>query len=87
MKDINDLRETLFDTIQLVKSGKMKPDEAQVIANLGQVLVNTAKAEVAFIRETSSNGTGFISETQKKLDRPPAEYSNKGHVNSMKKLA
>lgn len=88
MKDITDLRETLFETIELVKSGKLDLKQANAIANLGSVIVSTAKAEAQFIKESGGVGTGFIaSEKQKKLERPKAEYSNTGHINSMKKLA
>lgn len=86
MKNINDLRELLFETMQELKTGKISVEQAQAISGIGQVIVNSAKAEVAFIKETSSNGTGFINDTPvKKLERPKAEYSNNGHVKSMEK--
>jgi hypothetical protein len=87
MKNINHLRDSLFETIELLKSGKMEVDKAKAISSLGQVVVNSAKVEVEFIKEMGGKGTGFIeTETNvKKLERPPAEYSNKGHESSMKK--
>lgn len=64
MKDINDLRATLFETMQDVRSGKVDRDHAKLVADLGQVLVNTAKVEVDFIKATGeTGGTGFVAIT------------------------
>jgi hypothetical protein len=61
-KKIQDLRETLFDTIEQVKSGKMDVEKAKAITSIAQVLVNTAKAEIDFLKHVSQQGnTGFIS--------------------------
>lgn len=61
-KKIQDLRETLFDTIEQVKSGKMDVDKAKAITSIAQVIVNSAKAEVDFLKNVNSQGnTGFIS--------------------------
>lgn len=61
MKNINDLRATLFETMQDVRSGKVDKDHAKLVVDLGQVLVNTAKVEVDFIKATGeTNGTGFV---------------------------
>ena len=40
------LRETLFETIDKVKSGEMELGRAKTIGNLAQVIVNTASAQV-----------------------------------------
>jgi len=70
-KKIEDLRETLFETIELVKSGKMDIDKAKAIADISQILVNSAKVEVDFLKHVNQQGnTGFISSSpneQKKL--------------------
>ena len=64
MKNINDLRTTLFETIQDVRSGKIDKDHAKLVVDIGQVLVNTAKVEVDFIKATGeTNGTGFVAIT------------------------
>jgi hypothetical protein len=61
-KRIEDLRETLFETIELVKSGKIKATEAKAITDIAQVIVNSAKAEVDFLKNVNQQGnTGFIS--------------------------
>ncbi|HEU5289543.1 MAG TPA: hypothetical protein VFU05_02795 [Cyclobacteriaceae bacterium] len=61
-KKIQDLRETLFDTIEQIKNGKIDVEKAKAITNIAQVIVNSAKAEVDFLKNVSQQGdTGFIS--------------------------
>lgn len=61
-KKIQDLRETLFDTIDLIKAGKMDVEKAKAITDIAQVIVNSAKAEVDFLKNVNQQGnTGFIS--------------------------
>jgi len=60
-KKIQDLRDTLFDTIEGIKSGKIDVEKAKAITNIAQVIVNSAKAEVDFLKNVSQQGdTGFI---------------------------
>lgn len=59
--DINTLRSTLFETLQDLKAGKLDLDRAKVINDTAQVIINTAKAEVDYMRVTGNNsGTEFI---------------------------
>lgn len=60
-RTIQDLRELLFDTIQGVKNGTVDTDKARVIGDLSQVMVNTAKVEVDFIKATNGDDSGFLS--------------------------
>lgn len=61
-KRIEDLRETLFDTIEQVKAGTLDIEKAKAIRDIAQVIVNSAKAEVDFLSKVNSQGnTGFIS--------------------------
>ena len=52
-KNVEDLREQLFDTITALKDkdNPMDIERAKAIANVGQVIINTAKAEVDFINK------------------------------------
>lgn len=80
------MRETLFDAIQDLKNGKMDIDKAKVISDLGQVIVNSAKAEADFIKQSGGAGSGFVENNNvKKLERPKAEYSNVGHKTLLEK--
>lgn len=61
MENIEDLRKMLFETIREVKDGKLPLDKAKMIQELGQTLVNSAKAEVDYLKVTGrKGGTGFI---------------------------
>lgn len=65
--DINALRSTLFDTLREVKAGTMDLDRAKTINDTAQVIINTAKAEVDFMKVTGSNsGTDFIPAAQRR---------------------
>lgn len=69
-KTIDDLRTVLFETIDALKSGAMDIDKAKVISDLSQVMVNTAKVEIEFVKITDSKGSGFIPESEPK-ELPP----------------
>lgn len=66
MKNINDLRAALFETMADVRSGKLEVSQAKAITDLGQAIINTAKVEVDFIRYTNSAAdSGFITAAEK----------------------
>lgn len=71
-QNIQDLRKQLFDVIERLKEGKMDVTIARTINESAQVLVNTAKVEVSFMRLNNSVGTNFIPATKKKLSKLPA---------------
>lgn len=70
-RTINDLREILFSTMEDLKSGKIDVEKAKQIGNIGQVIVNSAMAEVKYLKETGETDTEFMKSkpTQKKLIR------------------
>ena len=58
---IQDLRLHLFETIEMLKDKEMDIATAKAISNVAQVIVNSAKIEVQFIKATqSTQDTGFI---------------------------
>lgn len=66
MKDkIEDLRNHLFATIEalLDESKPMDLDRAKAVADVAQVMINSAKVEVEFMRVTGGTGSGFIENT------------------------
>lgn len=67
--NIDHLRAVLFDIIDGVKGGTIPLEQAKMVAELTQVVVNSAKVEVDFIRATNGAGkaSGFIGEQE-----PPA---------------
>ena len=56
---VEDLRNHLFEVIEGLKDGSFDIEKAKVIADVGQVIVNSAKVEVDFIRATTASSTGL----------------------------
>lgn len=69
---ISDLRNHLFEVIEQLKDKDhpMDLDRARAVADVAQVIVNSAKVEVAHMHVTGASGTGFIPD-QSKLDTQP----------------
>lgn len=61
---ISDLRNHLFEAIEglLDQKEPLDIERARAVAEVAQVVVNSAKVEVDFIKLTGNNGSGFISE-------------------------
>ena len=58
---IEDLRNHLFETIELLKEKEIDVNTAKAISEVAQVIVNTAKVEIQFINRANSNEEiGFI---------------------------
>ena len=58
---INDLRDHLFETLERLKEGDIDIATAKAMADVGQVIINSAKIEIDFIRATgSTKDSGFI---------------------------
>ena len=68
MKNIEDLRTHLFETLEALKdkTNPMELDRAKTVANVAQVIVDSARVEVEMARVTGERvGSGF-------LPQPPA---------------
>lgn len=59
---IDALRTELFKTLRALndKSDPMEIERAKAVADVGQVIINSAKVEVDFMRVSGGTGTGFI---------------------------
>lgn len=53
---MNDLRKELFEAMLNLKNGTLKSHEADKIAKLGQVIINSAKTEIEYRKMSKSNG-------------------------------
>lgn len=75
---ITDLRNHLFETIELLKAGKMDTANAKAITNAAQGILNSAKIEVDFIKAMGGigEGTGFIPLEPKKPDMKQLSSGN-----------
>jgi hypothetical protein len=67
---IEDLRNHLFATIEnLMDEDKpLDLDRAKAIADVAQVIINSAKVEVDFINKVGGIGTDFIPQNEKLLN-------------------
>lgn len=84
-KTIADLREHLFATIAGVKAGTISIDQAKTISELSQVVVNTAKVEVDYVRATEGkshflSGEGTLNLPAPGQALPPGIKSITRHV-------
>jgi len=62
---INDVRDHLFEVLERLKDGDIDIETAKTMADVSQVIINSAKVEVDFIRITGANqNTGFIKLTE-----------------------
>jgi hypothetical protein len=57
---IEDLRDHLFEIIEMLKENDMELDKAKAIADIAQVIINSAKVEVDMMKVVHGNGSGFI---------------------------
>lgn len=70
---LTDLRNHLFATLEglLDNEAPMDLDRAKAVAEVSQVLINSAKVEVEFMRVTEhGRGTGFIAPALTERDLP-----------------
>lgn len=78
MNNIDDLRTTLFDTLQGLKSGSVDIDRAKAICDVSQVIINTAKAETDYARATGAAvRSSFIEPGTSKPALPSASHQER----------
>ena len=70
-KDIQGLRDRLFDLLDGVRSGEVEVETAKTMVRVADSIIDTARVENDFLRATENiHGTGFIS-TQRQQIAPP----------------
>ncbi len=70
-KTIDDLRASLFATLQGVKDGSIDLDKARVINEVGKTLIESAKVEVDYLRVTGGGESTFIASAIGADNLPP----------------
>lgn len=65
-QNIQDLRSKLFKVMDDLQAGTIDVPKAKALNETAQVLVNTAKVEISFMRLNGSLGSGFIPVTKGK---------------------
>lgn len=67
--NITELRGELFDTIKLLKAGKLQVDQARAVAELAGRVIDSARAETEFVKAFGGRGvmpaSGFIGQARK----------------------
>lgn len=58
--DIEGLRARLFDAMDGIKAGTITIEQARQISDLSQVIVNTARVEVDYLRVTDGRSSPFL---------------------------
>lgn len=58
--NINDLRATLFETLQGVRDGSISVDTAKAVSELSQNIINTAKVEIDYLKAGGNVTSEFI---------------------------
>lgn len=62
---ITDLRNHLFETIEMLKDKEIDIQTAKAISDVAQVIINSAKVEVQFLKEVdASKSTNFMLENK-----------------------
>lgn len=61
---MTDLRNHLFAALEGLqdKDEPMDIERAKAVADVAQVLINSAKVEVEYLKQCGKNGTGFIED-------------------------
>ncbi|HXE19320.1 MAG TPA: hypothetical protein VN629_06930 [Castellaniella sp.] len=62
-RNISDLREAMFDTLADLRAGKITVEQAKAVSDVGQVIINSAKVEVDYIRANNGGETPFLEST------------------------
>lgn len=69
---IEDLRNHLFETLEMLKDGEMDVDRARAVSGVAQTIINSAKVEIDYLRVTEQrSGTGFIPDEKGRESEMP----------------
>lgn len=64
-KNINDLRDAMFEAMDGLKNGTITVEQAKAMSGIGQVIIASAKVEVDYIQANKGGESSFLE---------PAEY-------------
>ena len=72
MSNAQTLYDTLFETLQGVKNGSIPTDQAKVVSDLGQTIINVARTEIDYARHTqTAHQSAFFSAGIKTINQKP----------------
>ena len=59
---IQDLRNHLFETLEMLKDGDIEIEKAYAIADVSRAIIDTAKVEIQYIKAIESNQKSLFLE-------------------------
>ena len=71
MNNIDTLRESLFSTMEAVRNGTMSVEQANAVSDIGQVIINSAKVEVDYVKANNGRKSQFFNNENKKITKTP----------------
>lgn len=77
-KNISDLRDGLFEAMDMLKKGTLTVEQAKAISDMSQVVINSAKVEVDYIKANNGGETPFL-EAVGNSNLPPGVISVTRH--------
>ena len=69
MNTIETLRKSLFETMDAVKNGTMSIEQAKTVSDIGQVIINSAKVEVDFVKANNGGKSQFFENETKQISQ------------------
>lgn len=86
MNNIDTLREHLFATLAGLKDGTINVETAKTMGEIGQVLINSAKVEVDFVRANGGGKSVFLTSDVKQISSTPTGSLTVNGVSTVHKL-
>jgi hypothetical protein len=79
---LDDVNSILFDTLRDLRAKKITPEESEAVNRTAQTIINSAKAEIDFIKATDGRRgtTGLIDAGRKALEQLPSGPETKKWV-------
>ncbi len=73
MNDINQLRDLMFETLKALKDkdAPMDVERAKAVSNAAQVIINSVKVEIDYLKVSGGQGTHFIPEALPNPEKKP----------------
>lgn len=89
---LSDLKNHLFTALERLNEDGLSDEQikteitrAQAVAEIGKVIVDGAKTSLMYAKITGK-ANELDEDDFRLIERPKAEYSNGGHINTIKKL-
>ncbi|NJB36373.1 hypothetical protein [Croceivirga sp. JEA036] len=80
-KNLDDLNDILFDTLDKIRNGEMKKEEAQTVVNIGNTIVNAGKLQLqAFKLSKGQTGISLLGKNNSKISLPPTTSKREGYA-------